>query len=306
MEIFTLIILKLIPLYGFILLGFIIGRKLKPDLESIAKVVIYGIIPLVILHGTATAPLNVGVLILPIVIFCIAGLIAIVALHIGRRLWSDVTANLFGFAAGNGNTGYFGLPLAIALFPESTVSIMIMAILGMVLYENTVGFYITARGHHTASEAFGKVIRLPTVYAFIVGLILNLINIPIGQAVTDVAMQVRGAYTVIGMMIIGLGLAKITHLAKDGKFVLSTLLAKFVVWPAVAAAVIFLDRHTVQLFSEEVYAVLTLISIVPMAANTVSYAEALRTHPEKAALAVFVSTLVALLVIPVMVYTTGI
>ena len=119
-------------------------------------------------------------------------------------------------------------------------------------------------------------------------------------------MQVRGAYTVIGMMIIGLGLAKITHLAKDGKFVLSTLLAKFVVWPAVAAAVIFLDRHTVQLFSEEVYAVLTLISIVPMAANTVSYAEALRTHPEKAALAVFVSTLVALLVIPVMVYTTGI
>jgi predicted permease len=48
--------------------------------------------------------------------------------------------------------------------------------------------------------------------------------------------------------------------------------------------------------------VLLVLSIVPIASNTVAFATKLRAHPEKAAFTVMLSTLVALVYIPVFVY----
>ena len=47
--------------------------------------------------------------------------------------------------------------------------------------------------------------------------------------------------------------------------------------------------------------VLLVASITPLAANTVVFATELKTHPKKASFAVFLSTIFALLYIPVFV-----
>jgi len=50
--------------------------------------------------------------------------------------------------------------------------------------------------------------------------------------------------------------------------------------------IVLLDENLFHFYSHDVYQIMILLSIVPLAANTVSYATELRTQPEKAAVAV--------------------
>jgi predicted permease len=76
------------------------------------------------------------------------------------------------------------------------------------------------------------------------------------------------------------------------------MLNKYLVWPALGLTAVWLDRtylHTLNQLSQQV---LLLLTWVPIAANTVSFATVLKAHPEKAALAVVASTVLALLFVP--------
>jgi malate permease and related proteins len=262
---------------------------------------IYIIAPLVIFHGTVTTTLNLSVLSLPVLFFSLGSVLAVLFLWIGSFIWNDPTKNILAFSAGTGNTGYFGLPVALMLFSDDVLGIMVLSILGFVLFENSVGFYLTARGRHTAGESLMKVLRLPTIYAFALGVIVNLSGMDLGETYASIAASFRGAYTILGMMIIGVGIAGMKGFKPDLAFLGLGFLAKFIVWPLAIFAVIALDRLYLHLYSDDVYKVMILLASVPFAANTVAVASELKAQPEKAAFAVLVSTIFALLYIPVMV-----
>jgi len=298
MEIFFTLLGKLIPLYVVIFLGYIAGRFLNVRKESIASLLIYIIAPIIVFHGVATTKLTPGVLSLPLLFFTIACILSLLFLWIGKSFWKDTTKNILAFTAGTGNTGYFGIPVALILFDESAVGFIVIAILGLMLYENSVGFFITARGHHTVKEALIKVVRLPTLYAFFLGVLVQLAAIPFGQALSDVMVSFRGAYSMLGMMMIGLGLASINRFSIDYLFLGLSFLAKFILWPLIMLLVIVFDNLWLRLYTPAIHKVLVLLSIVPLAANTVAFATELKAEPEKAALAVGLSTLFALFYIP--------
>ena len=298
MEIFFTLLGKLIPLYVVIFLGYIAGRFLNVRKESIASLLIYIIAPIIVFHGVATTKLTPGVLSLPLLFFTIACILSLLFLWIGKSFWKDTTKNILAFTAGTGNTGYFGIPVALILFDESAVGFIVIAILGLMLYENSVGFFITARGHHTVKEALIKVVRLPTLYAFFLGVLVQLAAIPFGQALSDVMVSFRGAYSMLGMMMIGLGLASINRFSIDYLFLGLSFLAKFILWPLIMLLVVVFDNLWLRLYTPAIHKVLVLLSIVPLAANTVAFATELKAEPEKAALAVGLSTLFALFYIP--------
>jgi len=85
---------------------------------------------------------------------------------ISKLFWKDNSRNILAFTAGTGNTGYFGLPVAMVLFNSEQVGLVVLSILGFVLYENSLGFFITARGNHTVKESLMKVLKLPTIMRF--------------------------------------------------------------------------------------------------------------------------------------------
>src|SRR5438552_2054663 len=148
MEIALALLFKLIPLYFVIFLGYIAGRFLRAQKATLASLLVYIISPLVIFHGVVTTTLDASALSLPIFFFTACCVLSSVFLAIGSRLWRDSTKNILAFTAGTGNTGYFGLPVALALFNEEVVGTMVFSILGFVLYENSLGFFIAARRHH--------------------------------------------------------------------------------------------------------------------------------------------------------------
>lgn len=301
MEIFATLLVKLIPFYIFILLGFLVGRILKAQKETVASILIYLVQPVIIFHGVYTSQINLGTLSLPIIFFLIASFICLSMYQIAKRFWHDSTKNILAFTAGSGNVGYFGLPVAVAIFGEQVLGLVALVILGSALYENTLGFFITARGHHTVGESLLKVATLPSLYAFFLGLAANLAHVSTGQIYLDTVLLFRGTYTLLGMMLIGLGLSAITSFKFDFKYISFAFLSRFFIWPLLILLVIILDAYIFRIYDDTLHKIMILMSIVPLAANTVAYATQLRAQPEKASVAVLLSTIFALFYIPLIV-----
>ena len=301
MSIFSLLLLKIIPLYFSVAIGFASGRLLHVDRDSISRLVVYVIVPIVFFRGGMNTAMSWDIASLLVVVFLLCVGLCLAFYAIGRRIWSDATANVLGLAAGQGNMGYFGLPVAMLLFDAQTVGIYMVMIIAMIVQESTLGFYITARGKHTPMDAIKKLLKIPTLYAYSAGLIGNQLGWQIPAFLAGFFDHVFGAYTLLGMMIVGLGLASVRGFAIDLRFVSLAFLAKFICWPALALLVVNIDTHWLGLYSEQTHHALILVSIVPLAANSVAIASILDAHPEKAATAVFLSTLIALFYVPLMV-----
>lgn len=301
MAIFTLLLVKLIPLYISVALGYVAGRWLRVDRQSVANIIFYIIVPIMMFAGVLKAQPDGSMLLIPVITFAMAISIGALFLWLARRKWHDYTPNILACAAGTGNTGYFGFPVAVALFDERTVGIYLMMILGVSVFESSWGYYVAAKGKHTAEEALAKVLRLPTLYAFLLGIVVFYLHVPMPELVWDFIGSVRGVYMILGMMIVGLGLSAMPRMRFDWAFIGTAFAARFVVWPLLTFALIFLDSQWVQLYSDTIHHAFILLSIVPMAANIVVIATMLDTHPEKAATAVLLSTLLALFYVPLMV-----
>ena len=168
MEIFFSILFKILPLYIFVGIGFIAGKYLNIDARGIGKLIIYIIAPFVIFEAITHSKLTVGTFILPIIAFCICSLVAFLFYEYGKIIYKDARANVLAIVASEGNTGYFGIPIALLLFDQKIFGIYILGTVGVTLFENTVVYYLTARGKYNVSDSLNRLKKLPALYAFII------------------------------------------------------------------------------------------------------------------------------------------
>ncbi|MCD1631829.1 AEC family transporter [Marinobacter shengliensis] len=292
---------KLLPLYVTVALGWVAGRYLEASGKHIAGIMLYIVTPSVVFSGVMAAPLTPQVILLPALVFGFCTLIALIHLAIARKLLTDGSASVIPLSVGTGNTGYFGIPVALLLFGEQGLALYIVCMLGTTLFENSVGFYLAARGKYSIRDALVRVARLPSVYAFAAAVALNLSGVSIPETFVPLFDNLRGAYSVLGMMIIGMGIMSFRGLAGNPVFTGLAFFGKFVSWPALALAFWWLDAQVLGIYDLAVHQAIFLISITPIAANTVVIATLLDAAPRQAAGTTLLSTLFALGFIPVMI-----
>ena len=281
-------------------LGYVASKALGTTRDSIARLMFFIINPLIIFNGVLNVKVSPGVLFLPVLTFAICSTLCLIFYKLSKGIWQDSSRNLMAFSAGSGNSGYFGLPLALLIFNTEAEGVYVLALLGIVLYENSVGYYILAKGTYPASECARKLLHLPAIYAFLSGLCLNVSGFDGPEVFVNFMAHIKGTFTVLGMMIIGLGLANLEHFKFDRKFIEITFVAKFVIWPVLILSLNALDTSFFGIYDATTHKALVLISIVPMAVNTVIVATLLNSQPEKAASAVLLSTIFALIYVPLM------
>lgn len=293
--------LKLIPLYVTVALGWVAGRYLEASGRHIAGIMLYIVTPSVVFSGVMAAPLSPEVILLPFLVFSFATVLAVVHVRFARRVLHDGTANIIPLCVGSGNTGYFGVPVALLLFGEEGLALYIVCMLGVTLFESSVGFYLAARGRYDLKESLWRVARLPSVYAFLAAVALNLSGIGIPEVFMPLFDNLRGAYSVLGMMIIGMSISSLRGLVGNLQFTGLAFFGKFVAWPLLAAAFWWLDTHMLGIYELAVHKAIFLISITPIAANTVVIATLLDTSPRQAAGTVMLTTLFGLAYVPLMI-----
>jgi predicted permease len=301
MDLFQTLLIKLIPLYILMGLGFIAGRYLRVDSHSVARLMMYIIVPFVFFTGISRMEMSPALALVPLVGYAIASIMGLGGYAIAKRFYGDTRANIVGLASGTANIGYFGLPIAMMLFDAQGVGIYLLGIIGNVLYENSFGFYLTARGEHDAREALRRTVRMPAIHAAILGIIASALDWQPWPVILDTASYFTGTYTVLGMMMIGLGLAGLEHFRVDMRFTGLLFLIKFVGWPLLAGGFVMLDTGLLHWFDRPVHHALMLVSFMPLSANSVAIASLLNCQPQRTATAVLLSTFVALIYVPVMV-----
>ncbi len=295
------LLIKLLPLYVTIGLGWIAGRYLEASGRQLAGIMLYIVTPSVIFAGVMAAPLSLEVILLPALVFTLCAVLGVLHLKLGRRIGLGPSASLMPLCVGTGNTGYFGVPVALLIFGQEGLALYIVCMLGTTLFEHSLGFYLAARGKFSIGESLARVARLPSVYAFGLGVALNLTGFGIPDVFLPLFDNLRGAYSILGMMIIGMGILSVRGLAGDVRFTALAFFGKFVAWPTVAVLFWWLDATVFEIYSPQVHQAFFLISITPIAANTVVIATLLGNHPKQAAGTTLLSTLFALIFIPLMV-----
>ena len=93
----------------------------------------------------------------------------------------------------------------------------------------------------------------------------------------------------LGMMLVGLGLSQIKSASIDYMFSGLAFVAKFLIWPIVIMGIIFIDSRWLNFYDASIYQIMFLMSIVPLASNTVAFAAKFNLFPEKSAFTVLIS-----------------
>lgn len=303
MNLFLSICIKLLPFYSSILLGFFAGKYLQVRRESIGALLLYIFTPIIVFHAVLTTPLSYQTLQLPVLFFVVASSVCLLFFWLGRRLWADATANILAYAVGSANTGYFGLPIALALWGNNVFNTVILCMLGMVIYDSTIGFFVVAKHGYSNRKALIKLLTLPSLYAVLVALIFNIANIhTFGSVYTESIQRFQGAFSILGPMLIGIALGQHEKYVLDIKAVIASFCTKFFIWPLIISLFIFGDSMYWHVYSSEIHKVLFLLSMGPFAANTVALATTFGTHPQKASALVMLSVLFASLYIPLVLW----
>jgi predicted permease len=299
MEVFHALWRRLIPLYLMMAAGWFASHRLGARKESFGRLLIYLMLPVVIFDGVLRIPLTPTRLALPFFVYIICIVTCLLTWRLTQGRFGSPLRNVLAFGAGNTNSGYFGFPAAYALYGEEGLGLAVLIALGFTLFENTLGFFITARGNFTGREALARVRRLPALYAFALALLAKAVGFAEPELLAETAQSFRATYTVLGMMLIGMGVADARLKDFDARFVSASFAAKFVLWPCLVGALVTLDRNLWHLVADpQIYRSLLLASVLPLAGNTVAIAAALGTEPEKASVAVLLSTLAGLAIVP--------
>ncbi|MCB1531813.1 MAG: AEC family transporter [Alphaproteobacteria bacterium] len=305
MDLFLTLLGNIAPLYGIIVLGWLAGRFYGVERESLAGLAIYIIVPIVSFYYVSGLEFKMAYIALPILVYGLYSFMSLLFYKIGQRVYPDKRANLLAMCAAASNTGYLGLPIVILLFPPEWVGVYVFALSGGLLYEATVFYYIANRGNFTPKDSFIRVLKFPVLYAIAAGLIVNAAHLDLPHQLDAIWAYFKGAYVVIGMMIIGCSLSKVSKLVIAPKFLALTFLGQFILWPLLGLSFIALDQSVLHWFEPQVHKMLLIMSIVPPAANIAAFAATLDLNPEKAATTVLLGTIFALFYIPAVLVLSG-
>jgi len=298
MSVFLTLLQQMIPLYGLIIVGYMSGKHLGVKKDSIAKLLLYVLTPAVSFNGILISHITFSVLSLPILSFSLCTIVALIVLLAGGFIWKDGTKNMLSVGIANGNFGFLGLPLTLLLLGQKYVALTALFGLGASIFIATLGMFIAARANYNFRESVLKVVKMPLIYALLFGLLLNILKIPINSSIMQVLNNVNGAYSVLGLMLVGIAMSELGKIKIDVALMVFATIMTYILWPLIASGFIFLDKSTLMLYTPDIYRILLLMSIVPIGASIVAISTELKVQPEKASFVVLFTTLISLIYIP--------
>jgi predicted permease len=301
MEVFFLVFFKIISVLLSVLVGYIAGKSELVNKSSITSLLFYFIAPIVFFSIPANSHLTIGTLSLALTSFTISCILCFASYAFFGMFWQDNNRNILALSSGTANSVYFMLPVATYLFDENTLSKYMMAVIGVSIYEASVGFYIGARSINSTKQSIERVLKLPLLHAFILGCIYAFFGFDLPDFLNEFITAMKVTLSALGMMVIGLEVSAIKSFKLDFKFTGMALLAKFVFFPIAIGIFILLDKYLLGWYDVDCHKALILLSCAPMAINTIVISSILNFTPEKVAASVLISSLFVLIYIPFMV-----
>lgn len=300
MAVFSLVFFKVLSSLLSVFIGFLSGRFSSVEKDSIASLLFYFVAPIVFFAIPTSTKLTINSLGITAVTFTLCTMLCFFSYWLYGKVWQDSHRNILALSAGTGNSGYVVLPIATAIFDDHTLSIYALGLIGISICEASVGCYFCARSIGTFKESVLQVARLPILNAFFLGCIMSLLGFHLPDFLDDFINNMKGAFSILGMVTIGLALSNIREFEFDIKFTAAAFASKFLFYPILFNIFILLDRLYLKWLDVNYYNALQMLCVAPMATNTIVLASLYKIYPEKVATAVLLSLIFVLLYMPIM------
>ena len=294
---FFSLISKILPLYIIAVQGYIAGRLHEIDTKSLSKIMFHFIMPVIFFDVALNTKLIFKYALLPILYFFFSFILSKIALFIGSKFFDDGRERIIGYAAGSANTSSLGLSVAMLVFDDEYVRIFMLSTIGFVLYVYTIGNYTISNNIDSGKKRLKLLLKLPPIYGFIIGLTANLCDIRLFDGFNNLFFQMRATYLVLGMMVFGLSLSKV-KLEGGVKFISIFSISKIFLSPLLYFAFILLDKFVLHIYNNEMHKLFFILSALPPGIDCIVTCNLYNKFPEKAAIALLVSTIIATLYIP--------
>lgn len=269
--------------------GFALGKLLHIDPRSLGRVVFYVFSPVLIFDLLVQNQLKLTDAAVVIAFAtCFVLLIGALTFALGTffrlerpALVAILITTMFA------NTGNYGLPLVSFAFGEEALSYASIYFVTVTVLFYTFGVVLASLGHMSIREALLGLFRIPLVYAAVLAILINLVNIEVPTPIMRTVELAAGGTIPLMLILLGVQLTQVEFSGNQRALQLSVAL-RLLVAPLIA--LLFADLFGLQGFARQ--ASVTEASMPSIVSSTVLATE-YNLDARLVTAAVFISTLLS-------------
>lgn len=269
--------------------GFALGKILHIDPRSLGRVVFYIFSPLLIFDLLLQNQLKISEAAIVIAFaLCFILTIGTLTFLIGYFLKLERSALVaILITTMFANTGNYGLPLVSFAFGEQALSYAGIYFITTTILFYTLGVFLASLGHMTFKEALVGLLKIPTIYAVLLAILLNAFRIQIPLSLARTVELAAGGTIPLMLVLLGVQLTQV-ELSGNLRALQLSVALRLVVAPL--AALLFASLFGLQSFPRQ--ASVTQASMPSMVSATVLAAE-YNLDSKLVTAVVFISTLLS-------------
>lgn len=300
LELITILRDIILPVFIIMSIGFVLQRKFSLDVQTLARLNIYFVVPGFIFVKLSSTEIAVNMLLnviffIGLYVFILYILSSIIGhflkLESGKKV--TFTNSIIFF-----NSGNYAVPVNDLVFRGDPFAMSIQVI--VLLFQNVLlfsyGIFSLQSMSSSKLKAALAYFKMPVMYAMLLGIIVNVCDLSVPEFIWVPANYIANAMIALALLTLGAQVAKLKWTARLGTVYISLVL-RLLVGPLVALAMIFafgISGITAQ--------ALLIASSVPTAVNSAVIAQEYKNNPEMAAQIVLFSTLASAFTVSIFIY----
>lgn len=299
-ELFIILKDIILPIFVIMGLGFLIQKKFDLDIQTLAKLNIYFLVPGFIFVKLYSTQFSVSLFTKVLGFFIIYVLILYLISNLVAKMTGADKAKriVFSNSIMFFNSGNYGVPVNDLVFKSDpfamSIQVIILTLQNIFLFSYGI-FSLKSIKTGKLQAALGY-FKMPVLYALIAGITLNIFSVPLPTFIWVPANYIADAMISLALLTLGAQVAQIQF--KSGlSSVYFSLLIRLVVGPIIALAMIFIfniDGIAAQ--------ALLIASAMPTSVNSAVIAQEYNNHPSFAAQVVLFSTLASTITVTMVIY----
>ncbi|NHN48911.1 AEC family transporter [Halostella sp. JP-L12] len=216
MSLLSALTTAILPVLSVAGVGFLLGRYREVDVDPLAVVTLYVLMPALVFHSLVTTPISGAT---AATLFAGVGAftaVMVVASEAVGRLVGEQSPTLGSLVLSSTfpNAGNYGIPLSAFAFGAIGRSTAVLYIAAQSVLMYTLGVYVASRGASTsARDAVLTVFRLPLVYAVVLAGIAQLLGVvPPADSTVMQTLKLTGDSSIpVMLLLLGIQLANTTY-----------------------------------------------------------------------------------------------
>lgn len=271
--------LQIIPVFGPVGVGYLLGRFRGTDPEPLAATCLYFLMPVLMFAALVRTPLSAGQAV-QFVSWYFAFVLMAWALSALVSGWlggvDRPTRGALALALSSVNVGSYGVPVVLFALGESALGGIMLLFACSNVAAGSIGVYIAAGGSKRPAQALASVFRLPLVYAVALALAVRALDLQLPPRALELGQQVGMAGPTLGLVILGIQISRMgAREGRDFPLLPVSIGAKLILGPALGIGLIALFG-----IQAPVRDTLLICSCLPTAVNCLLLAVKFDTRPD--------------------------